>query len=146
MRFRVGTKKRIKPSLDTTPLVNVVLLLLLFFMLSSTFVTQSSIQIEMPEAQGATQLEQKDLSVTLAYGEGGPGNRGRVYVDTVEVATMEELSRMLSEKVSENPGIMVLVRTDARTDTARLVEVLGIASSVGVKRYGIAAQPPGAEE
>ncbi len=142
MKFRRDRKRRINPNLDMTPLIDVVFQLLIFFMLSATFVVQSTIQIEMPEAKGAAQLEQKDLSVTLAYGTGGPEGKGKIYVNSEEVPSMEELTRLLSERASERPDVMLLVRTDARTDTGRLVEVLGIASSVGIQKFGIGAQPP----
>ena len=142
MKFRRDRKRRINPNLDMTPLIDVVFQLLIFFMLTATFVVQSTIQIEMPEAEGAAQLEQKDLSVTLAYGTGGPEGKGKIYVNSEEVPTLEELARILSEHASERPELMLLVRTDARTDTGRLVEVLGIASSVGIQKFGIGAQPP----
>ena len=142
MRFRKDQKRRISPSIDLTPLIDVVFQLLIFFMLSATFVVQSSIQIEMPEAEGATQLEQKDLSVTLAYGAGGPDGRGKIYVDNEDVATIEELTRVLSEKAQERPDLRLLVRSDTRTDTGRLIEVLAIARSVGIENFLIASQPP----
>jgi biopolymer transport protein ExbD len=110
-------------------------------MLSSTFVVQSSINIRMAEAKGAVQYEQKDLSITLQYGEGGPDNRGPVFVNNVEIQSMEELSRILAERHAEQPDIMVLIRPDRQIESARLIEVLGIANSVGIERYGIAAQP-----
>ena len=142
MKFRRDRKRRIDPRLDMTPLIDVVFQLLIFFMLSSTFIVQITIQIEIPEAEGAAQLEQKDLSVTLAYGTGGPDGKGKIYVNSKEVPSIEELTRILSERAAERPDIMLLVRTDARTDTGRLVEVLGIASSVGIQKFGIGAQPP----
>ncbi len=123
-------------------MIDVVLQLLVFFMLSSTFVVQSSIQIEMPEAEGTNTLEQKDLTITLAYGGGGPSDSGRIYVDEVEVASINELTHILSEKVSEQPDLRVLLRSDTRTETGRLVEVMGVASSVGITRFGIGAEPP----
>lgn len=141
MKFRKEARKRVSPQLDLTPLIDVVFQLLIFFMLSATFVVQSSIQIDMPQAKGATTLEQKDLSITLAYGTDGPEGKGKIYVDNQEIATVEELTRVLAEKVGENPDIMVLVRTDTRAETGRLVEVLGIASSVGITHFGIGAQP-----
>lgn len=146
MKFRKETKRRVTPHLDMTPLIDVVFQLLIFFMLSATFVVQSSIQIEMPQAEGATTLENKDLSITLAYGEGGPDGKGPVYVDSVEITSMEELSQILSTRVQESPDMMVLVRGDARTNIERLVEVLGIASSVGITHYGLGAQLPDEDE
>ena len=145
MNLRGKRRRRGNVSLDMTAMVDVVLNLLLFFMLSSTFVVQSSVQIEMPLAQGATQLEKKDLSITLAYGDGGPDGQGRIYVDNAEVASMTELTYLLTEEVTERPDVLLLVRSDTRTPTGRLVEVLGIANSVGITRYGIGAEPPAEE-
>jgi biopolymer transport protein ExbD len=141
VKFRKRHAQRRSPNPDLTPLIDVVFQLLLFFMLSSTFVVQTSIQIEMPQAQGATRLEDKDLSVTLAYGTDGPGGKGKIYVNNDEIPTMEELSKRLSEEARLRPDIQLLVRTDSRTDAGRLMEVLGIATSVGIEDYGLAAEP-----
>lgn len=141
MKFKREKKLQVKAALDMTPMIDVVFQLILFFMLSSTFVVQSAINIQMAEAKGAVQYEQKDLSITLQYGEGGPDNRGPVFVNNVEIASMEELSRILAEAHAERPEIMVLIRPDRHIESARLIEVLGIANSVGIERYGIAAQP-----
>lgn len=142
MKFRRSEKRKADTGLDLTPVVDVMFQLVLFFVLSSTFVVQNSISIQLPEATGTTMLEQKDLSVTLARGEGGPDGKGPIYVDQVPVASIAELARVLSAARTERPDIRVLIRADAAVQTARLVEVLGVASSVGIERYGIAAQPP----
>lgn len=144
MKFRVATveKRKVRASLDLTPLIDVVFQLLVFFMLSSTFVVQSSIQIEVPVAEGSEALEQKDLSITLQYGDGGPDGNGRVYVDSDEITSWAELSGIIADEMAVRPDTMVLIRPDARIETGRLVQVLGIATSVGVERYGILAEPP----
>jgi biopolymer transport protein ExbD len=144
MKFRpvVEEKRKVRANLDLTPLIDVVFNLIIFFMLSSTFVVQSSIQIETPIAEGSESLEQKDVSITLQYGDGGPDGEGRVYLDNDEILDWADLSQRLSEAMAANPKAMVLIRPDARIETGRLVQVLGIATSVGVERYGIAAEPP----
>ena len=144
MKFqRVGSgKHRVRASLDLTPLIDVIFNLIIFFMLSSTFVVQTSIPIETPEAPGTVKMENRELSVTLQYGEGGPDGKGRAYIETDEVSTWEDLSRRLAEEVAKKPDALVLIRPDERVDTGRLVYVLGIATSVGIQRYGIAAVPP----
>jgi biopolymer transport protein ExbD len=141
VKFRHRGPKRIGTSLNLTPMVDVLFNLLLFFMLSSTFVVQNSIQIQMPKAEGATALEQKDLSVTLTYGDGGPDGKGKIFVDNEEIPSIEQLTMRLLDEVKKRPEVQLLVRSDTRTDTGRLVEVLGIANSVGIKRLGIGAQP-----
>jgi len=145
MQFRDGdgnSKRKVKAQLDLTPLIDVVFQLILFFMLSSTFVVQSTVNIQVPEALGAAALEKKDLTVTLAYGEGGPDGHGPIYVDNVEVASMGQLSQKLADEKRARPDLMLLIRSDGRTETARLVKVLGIARSLGITNFGIAAQPP----
>ncbi len=147
MKFkRQDGGRKTRASVDLTPLIDVVFQLLIFFMLSATFVVQASIQIEMPQARGAQTFEQRDMTITLAHGSGGPGNRGPIYVDDVPVQSMEELSRVLAERRSEQPDVRLLFRGDARLEHGRFVEVLGIANSLGITRYGIAAQPTGEEE
>jgi biopolymer transport protein ExbD len=62
-------------------------------------------------------------------------------VDNDEMPSLAALSQRLAEELAVRPDMLVLIRPDARVETRRLVRVLGIASSVGVERYGIAAQP-----
>jgi len=142
VKFRKRHAQRRSPNPDLTPLIDVVFQLLLFFMLSSTFVVQSSVSIEMPQAEGATQLEQKDLSITLAFGADGPGGKGKIFVNNDEMTSIEDLTKRLSDEAQKRPDLLLLVRSDSRTDTGRLVEVLGIANSVGIQKFGIGAQPP----
>ena len=145
MKFRESdsNKRKVKAAFDLTPLIDVMFQLILFFMLSSTFVVQSSIQIEMPEAEGATTLEQKDLSITLAHGMGGPDDGGLIYMGDEEVATWEELGQRLLEESQRAPDAvpMLLIRSDGRVPMARTVRVWGLATSVGFTKFGVAAQP-----
>lgn len=141
MKFKNESKHREQPKLDLTPMIDVVFQLLIFFMLSATFVTHSAISIEMPEAKGATNLEKKELSITLSYGTDGPEGKGKIYVDESPVDSLEELTRILSEKVAGRPDLLVLIRPDHRSDAGRLIEVLGILNSLGISKSSIVAQP-----
>lgn len=151
MKFARKDSLKVRANLDLTPLIDVVFQLILFFMLSSTFVVQTSIQVELPEAEGVKELENKDISITLAHpgyddrgqvrSEGLEG-LGRVYVNETEIFSWPELSAVLGELHTRQPDALVLIRPDAQVPTARLVKVLGIANTAGVVRYGIAARPP----
>jgi len=141
MQFRRERRLRVRALLDMTPLINVVFLLLLFFLLSSTFVVRTSIPIQAVRAEGAPAYEEKDLLITLAYGEGGPGGGGPIYVNEKAVADNGEMSRILAEAHTEHPGLKVVIRPDARIPSARLIEVMGIARHAGIERYSIAAEP-----
>ncbi len=142
MKFERSQKLRVRAGLDMTPLIDVVLLLLVFFMLSATFVTGNAIHVQAGVASGPAAFEEKDLTITLAHGEGGPGGKGPVYVNDVAVDNLDELARVLADAHAQRPNLRVLIRPDARVVSGRLIEVLGIAQGAGIDRYSIAAQSP----
>lgn len=152
MRFKENKDKhKIRANVDLTPLIDVVFQLLIFFMLSATFVVQTSVQVELPQAEGAKELERKDISITLAApatgedglptAEGIEGG-GKVFVNDVEIDSWGQLSNVLSDLYLEDPEALVLIRPDTNVPTGRTVRVLGVANSVGITRYAIAARPP----
>lgn len=145
MKFRQTQdgKRKIRASLDMTPLIDVVFQLILFFMLSSTFVVQNSIQIEMPQAEGTKQLESNDMAITLVTGEGGPDNGGLIYLgkENEEIGSWEQLTQRLSEEAARRKEPILTIRSDGRVPMGRTVRVLGIATSVGITRFNVAAQP-----
>lgn len=142
MKFRRTSPRRVRAVVDVTPLVDVVFLLLIFFMLSSAFVVHTSVPVELTEAEGASALDNKEMSISILYGTGGPEDGGEVYVNDTPINDWAELTRLMAELHDQEPEAMVLIRPDARVPTARLVKVLGFANSVGIRHYGIAAIPP----
>ena len=142
MRFKRDNRRRIKANVEMTPLIDVVFQLLIFFMLSSTFVAQTSIPIEVAESDGAEQVEHKELTITLQQGEGGPENEGRVYINEIEIQNWGELTNTLTELHERAPEAMVLIRPDARVPTGRTIKVMGILNNSGITSYGVEAQPP----
>jgi len=142
MNFKKNSNRRIRATIDATPLIDVVFQLLVFFMLTSSFVVHTSVPVELSEAEGASELDNKEMSITLVYGAGGPEDGGEVYINEVPIANWTQLTRSMAELRERDPEAMVLIRPDARVPTERLVKVLGFANSVGIKHYGIAAIPP----
>lgn len=140
MRFRREKRLRVRAAIDMAPLVTVLFQLLLFFILGSTFAVHTTLNFEYAKAPGSVSYEQKDLSVTLTYEEGG---ESRIFVNDEAVASLGELGRVLAEARSVRPNLLLLLRPDARVPSSRLIEVLGLAQSVGIDRYQVAAQPAG---
>ena len=79
--------------------------------------------------------------ITLASGEGGPGNQGRVYFQGREVTTWEDLSRVLERRHAQDPKIMVVVRADPRLASDRMIRVLELVKAAGIENFGIAGRP-----
>jgi biopolymer transport protein ExbD len=148
MKFRSSEnpRRKVRASLDLTPLIDVVFQLLIFFMLSSTFVVQSSIQIEMPQAAGATNLERKDVSVTLSTDPGGPEGGGLVFIDNDPIVTWTDLTDQLNALVNDQPDVTLMFRCDSAVPVERFVKAMGFARSVGIENFQIGTKPLSEEE
>jgi biopolymer transport protein ExbD len=141
MKFRRKDRLKIRASADITPLIDVIFQLLIFFMLSATFVVQTSINIQLPEAEGVQEIESRDITITLRYDENDPAGDGQIFVDDVEVG-LDGLPGHVATLLEEQEIGFVLIRPDTRVQTGRLVRVFGYLNSLGVTNYGIAATLP----
>jgi len=124
---------RLRASLDLTPLVDVVLQLILFFMLSSSFVLQPGINIELPKSKAAAPQDKKDLVITIA-----PDNA--IFLNSKQVA-IDELEGALRRVAKDYPTGEVLIKPDTHVQTGKLVEVMGICVNAEFEKFGIATKP-----
>ena len=120
------------PRIGIAPLVDVVFLLLIFFMLTATF-GEPSIPLELPRAGGQQGVEHRQLVVTI-------DRKGQTWVGLDKVAR-EELASALRARLGSSPGSVVIFRADRRVQYERFVEVLDAARSAGAASVQIAHQP-----
>ena len=131
MQFR--RIRRSRPGLDLTPLVDTVLNLLLFFMLSSSFVFQPGIRVQLPEATPTAEEPKQELVVVLTR-----DNRLYLNDDPVQIA---QLGPRLREGLRGRSEAVVIVKADKEALHGRVVEVMDIAKSAGAVRLAIATEP-----
>ncbi len=116
------------------PLIDVVFLLLIFFLMGTTFVDLlDKLDIRLPESAVATRQERRNHLIEM-------GIDGRVFVDG-GLVTMEELSVRL-EQLQWDPGTrsrVVIIKADKRVTHGDVVKVMGICKEIGIFQVGIAA-------
>lgn len=120
--FNARRHKR-KPHINITSLIDVMFLLLIFFMLTSTFRQQLGVDISLPEAETASETEVEFHEIAVS--EDGAfyfGSRG------VDDAGLREAVRTLME---ENPEAKIVLRADANADFGRVIRAIDIARGVG---------------
>jgi biopolymer transport protein ExbD len=117
--------------MDFTPLIDIVFNLLLFFILSTNYVQQTSFQLEIPGAASADQATEKGIIVTLT-------RDGRVFVggDEVPLPALEEHLKALVPAPESPPPL--LLQADRLVYHERVVALLDIARRVGVKDLEVA--------
>ena len=117
-----------KGYLDMTPLIDVVFLLLIFFMLSSSFILQSGIKVELPNAVSSESLKNTHTIITILQNKG-------IYVNDKPVA-MNNLPKVLEDFSKDS----VIIQADGGVELDTVVSVWDICRRIGVKAINIATK------
>lgn len=120
-----SARRREEPLVDVTPLIDIIFQLVIFFMVSTTFVTEQGIEVDLPRSSSQTILrERNDIQVKVTAD-------GAIYVDE-EAVSWEQLRSRLREQAKSGQGGMVIVKADENVDYGRAVAVLDLARTLGL--------------
>ncbi len=133
MNFHNERRARGTVVLEVTPLVDIVFLLLIFFLLTATYVKNPNIDISLPKAS-LNQVTKHQQDIVVAIKEGGEILYGSDRV------TLEELEGLLSAEYSQDEDSVVVIRADKASRHGRVVEVMDLAKKVGFGRLAIAIE------
>ncbi|PCM45539.1 ExbD/TolR family protein [Marinobacter sp. ANT_B65] len=122
---------------DLTPLIDVVFLLLIFFMVSTTFTRESHLQVELPEASGepASPAEVKQIDVVI-NAEGQYVLNDKALVNN----RRETLERGVSELAEGDTALPFIITADARTAHEYVVRAMDVAGRLGFSRLSITTE------
>jgi biopolymer transport protein ExbD len=120
--------------LNLTPLIDVVFLLLIFFMVSTTFDQQSKLKIDLPEASAAA-AEQQPEAVVIAIDA-----NGRFFVNDRQLVNsqLDTLKIALRKTVGDSKDTPLILRADAKTPHESVVMAMDAAAQLGLTRLSIA--------
>ncbi len=121
--------------INLTPLIDVVFLLLIFFMVSTTFDRHAKLKVELPEASAKMQQQQQDEPVVLAIDA-----KGNYFIDDRQLVNtqLETLKTALQKTVADKQDVSLVLRADARTPHQSVVRAMDAASQLGLTRLSIA--------
>jgi biopolymer transport protein ExbD len=117
-------------TLDMTPLVDVVFLLIIFFMLSTTFIVVPGLRIDLPTA-ASQKVSVEKHKVVLSV-----DRNGILYFDQDPVDE-DTMVRLLKQTELENPLILVLMKGDRNSKYGRNVDLLDMVGKAGLNRIAI---------
>jgi len=130
-----------EPDINLTPLIDVVFLLLIFFMVSTTFEHQSRIQIDLPEATADTTAQEDDTLEILVDAQ------GRYFIGEQQVVNSElkTLKAAIRKAVGNRGVVPVTIRADANTTHQAVIRVLDATSQLGLTHISLATSKIEAE-
>jgi biopolymer transport protein ExbD len=119
---------------NLTPLIDVVFLLLIFFMVSTTFDRHAKLKVELPEASAKTEQQLED-PVVLSIDA-----KGNYFIDDRQVVNtqLETLKIALQKTVADKKDVSLVLRADAKTPHQSVVRAMDAASQLGLTRLSIA--------
>ena len=135
MNFRAkkGLPGKAQAVIEVTPLVDIVFQLLIFFLLTATFVKNPNFDINLPEASSKlTSNVKEDIRIVLL-------KDGTIKYDNKPVKS-SQIKEILEERFKTDPTAIVLIQADRETKHGKVVEVMDMAKIVGFSRLGIAVE------
>ncbi len=126
-------KKRLVAEINITPFTDVILVLLVIFMITTPLISQTAIQVKLPEVSRARPAmkaaSRADITVT---------DSGAIYLDK-ELMSEKKLRDKIALLHKENPDISVVLRADKAVKFKYIVKVLDLLTELEVKNLNIAA-------
>lgn len=122
--------------INLTPLIDVVFLLLIFFMVSTTFNRDSELSIELPAASAEAQAREPQ-SIEVAIDA-----QGRFYINGRELLNTQSktLRRALAEAAGDNEAPPVIISADAKTPHQAVIRIMDAARELGFVRLTFATR------
>lgn len=132
MPFLKETEEDYRPVL--TPLIDVVFLLIIFFLVSTEFlVLNRRVQIDLPQTEAAEESPRAEKNILdLSYAQG-------MYLNGKEISA-ESLKKRISQLDFDKP---LLIRADRRVPYGEVMAVMGICQNLGIEKIDAAVKEPG---
>lgn len=133
MKLQNHTKE--EPTVDLTSLIDVVFLLLIFFMVSTTFERQALLKVDLPEASQVEDQTDVPDSLELVIDD-----EGRMFLNDQRLVDSDArtLSAAIKEQAGSNRGIPLILRADRETPHHFVVTSMDVAAQLGFTNLSIA--------
>jgi biopolymer transport protein ExbD len=130
--MQLKPRQELLATFSYTSLTDVVMLLLIFFLLSSSFMAEPGIKVQLPRAETGEQKTEQVLTVTLTH-------QGKVYLNSAETS-LERLQQEVAAALQNAPDRVVQIRADKEVTLQNTVRVIDLAKAAGAVRFMIATE------
>jgi len=129
-------RKRIREeedaAIDMTPMLDIVFIMLIFFIVTTSFVKEAGIDVNRPEASQATQKPSANIFIAIR-------ENGEVWMDRRQV-DVERVAANLERLLAEQPTDMVVIQADEGARHGVVVQVMDQIKEAGIAQISIAAE------
>ena len=128
--YELPARKKDSVEVDIAPLMDMVFILLIFFIVTSTFTREAGVDVEKPKAKSASQLDQKSIQIAVT-------RAGTIHVNErqVDLVGLQEVLKQLLRRSSKRE---VIILADNKSETGQLVNVMDAANLAGAQKISVA--------
>ena len=130
--IRRRRNKREESTLDLTPMLDIVFIMLIFFIVTTSFIKESGIEVNRPNAETAERDQKGNILVAIS-------ENNEIFIDRRKVDLRAIRPNIIRLK-AENPEGSVIIQADKASQTGLLVEAMDQISLAGVQEISIAAE------
>ena len=129
--FMIPARRKSAFHIDVVPLIDVVFVILIFTILSSTLTQQTGVDVDKPQAQTAVELNRQSILVAIT-------RDGTIHVNERQV-DMDGLQDVLKRLLAQNVTGEVILISDKESNTGLLINVMDACNLAGAKKISVAA-------
>ena len=130
-QFYQQAQQEEESEINITPMLDVVFIMLIFFIVTATFIKEAGIDVNRPDAQTAVKQEKANILIAI-----GPNND--IWIDRRQV-DIRSVRPNIERLHAENPQGSVVIQADKESKTETLIEVMDASRQAGVYNVSIAA-------
>ena len=137
MNFRPGTRD--EPEINLIPFIDILLVVLIFLMLTTTYSKFTQLQVNLPVADAQAQREHpKEIIVSISA-----DGRYAVNKDLVDGASVDVLTRALTQLAQDSQDTIIIISADAAATHQSVINVMDAARRAGLVQITFATQQSG---
>ena len=130
---RQSKRQRDEVQIDMTPMLDIVFIMLIFFIVTTSFVREAGLEVHRPQASQAK--AQKSSSIMLAIGA-----QGQIFLDRKQI-DVERVQATIARLLAEQPDASLVVQADERVPHGKVVRVMDEAKAAGIANIAVAVAP-----
>ena len=121
-------------AIDMTPMLDVVFIMLIFFIVTASFVKEAGIDVNRPEAATAVKKDRANILVAIS-------DKGEIWINKRKI-DVRAVQANIERLHAENPQGTVVIQADKKATTETLIKVMDASRAAGITDVSIAAQEP----
>lgn len=123
--------------INVTPLVDIMLVLLIIFMVTATFIANKALDLKLPEAESSQPVNPNDKPMNFALDK-----EGKLYLDGT-VITLDQVAGKIAEEKAKKPGVALAatISADATTPYALVIKIIDVIRKNEIQDFALTTDP-----